>query len=172
MSNPEFSPDVPNNEEVETEPKPTVEELIASAEETLAGEDEGDVEKIPSVGVGEVVPGGFELGDGPILDYQDERYNDEERGRLREYLEGKLGDTLENAPASTVLEFIDGSMRMSVYNSRFGTEENVWRITKWENVDEEGILQPPAYVLRSQSMIDADQEEGLYISVEEDEEIS
>jgi hypothetical protein len=56
------------------EMKPSVEELIHYGEEALSGAFDGDTAEMDeATPTGVTLPGGFELGDGPILDMNDKR---------------------------------------------------------------------------------------------------
>lgn len=163
----------------EAERRPEITELIQWGEKALAGELQGDPnsDEFQDVTVSPESRGtDFDLGDGPFVDLNDDRYTADEQRELLAWLEQKLGASVDEAPVGARYAFADGSLEFSVYGKDFGKPGNVWRVTRWNNIqvdDDQPFDAPnPWYVLRSQAMIDedVDPENEIYTQIEDESE--
>jgi hypothetical protein len=140
-------------------------EIVAWGERVMAGEFSGhlsDYEEQTGLKHVEGSEGEYEMDDGVLLDMNDQNMDDESKERLTRWMEEKLGDSLQSAAVSEKYQFQDGTTTFSIFAKKFGTDDNPWYLSRWQN---EGEL--PFYILWSQDMYDEQGESGYERITEE-----
>ena len=152
-------------EVAEVEKKPSVEQLIEWGEKALRGELQGDLNEYTDAQASENQQdhpeGEFDLDDGVILDQNSAQYTENEQNQLLSWIENKLESPIDTAPVQSTFTSPDESGSFQVFAKEFGTPDNPWFITKWQNEGER-----PSIVIWSKDMIEFQEEMSGYIKNE------
>ena len=144
--------------EKEEEDLVSVERVIAWGERACAGEYSGDPDDYEDVGETKPVEdstGESDPTSGVIVDFNDTRRSNEDKGRLLDWVESKLGFFVDEAPVESEYISPDQETTFKVFAKEFATPQNPWQFSKWQN---EGEL--PSILLQGKKMYEFQEEMG------------
>lgn len=143
----------------------TVERIISWGNKALRGEFSGNLDEYEEAGEMVVVPdseGDFDVGDTVVLDLNDARVSEKERQTLLDWLGTHLESPIEEAAVGKKLFSPDETTQVTIYKREFGTPDNPWYISQWQNEGEN-----PSFVIWSRGMYEQQEELG-YTEIEEE----
>lgn len=140
---------IDGGEESQVEIRPEFAATFAFADNIIAGKYAGGYPSEESLDPREVFSG-------PILDLNDASLTSAEIDMGQNWIKRMLGASEAEAPVAGRYQSHDGQTTVTIFDAMLGSQEDPWRISRWQNAGEE-----PSYVFWQQEMYDEQMELGF-----------